>query len=247
MILCRIVFSFSLCVFGNLVPPVLLAVRPDTLAIEKIRTSRPTPIEIKILHIFISADVNEVRFDNIWVFQRPALNGPRGSRLGGSPWQVNISLPPQAVVYSFDEPNETQLLADQSAICKKMPADSLIDSVGFSFALPNNNGSCRTYIPLPYPVDSMAVCVSGSKVQLKSPVLKFNKIKPLRSRFSAIYTANNLAAGAKVEINLSGLPGKHSYLLEIICVVGLVLLILIALFTLYFKRKPIHEVAVAKG
>lgn len=185
---------------------------------------------IKWLRIFIRADVNEVHFRNFWVFERQTANGP---------WEASIDVPDRAVPFGFDEPNETELSAETGCIHKRMTADSLIDSVGFSFALPNQGRMCQTLIKPGYRVSSMVVYVSGPATQLISDVLKFDEFMASHSRFSGVYTAGNLPAGAKVEINLKGLPGRDCQFYEIVCVVGLVLIIIIALFTLYCKRRAI--------
>jgi hypothetical protein len=210
---------FCLCAFILLSPAILLA-------------DQPSSISIKMLHIFISADVNKVRFENIWVFQR---------QIPERPWQVNINLPEAAAAVSFDEPNETEFIPDSGTIRKRMAADSLIDSVGFSFVLPNHKGTCQTQITPPYPVDSMAVCVSGRTVKLESPTLKFNQFKTLRSKFFGVYTASNLTPATNVNINLTGLPSEDSSSVKTICLLGLGLIILIALLTLFWKRKPIKD------
>jgi len=201
------------------------------LASTALFAAEPNAPAVKWVHIFIRADVDEVRFENIWVFERQTV---------GCPWDVTIDLPEGAVLLHFDEPNETELLAGSGTIRKEMAADSLIDSVGFSFALPNQDGLCRTYIAAAYRIESMMVYVSGSATKIESRVLKYNKFMALRSVFSSVYTAGNLAAGTKLEINLSDLPYKDCGLLEIVCVVGLGLVIVIALLTLYRNRKAIN-------
>ena len=66
------VLHFALYIFSFLSPVVLFAAQ------------EPNAPSIKMLHVFIQADVNEVHFENIWVFQRRTLNRP---------WQVSIDLP----------------------------------------------------------------------------------------------------------------------------------------------------------
>lgn len=181
-----IAFSFSLCAFSFLLPVDLFVAEPNALS-------------IKWAHIFIRADVNEVHFENILVFERETANHP---------WEVSIDLPDGAIVLGFDEPNETELLAGGRIICKAMAADSLIDSVGFSFALPNRDGTCQTLIKPDYQVDIMVVYVSGPGTQLVSNALKSDEYGQSHSEFSSVYTASNLTAGTKIEINLRACHAK---------------------------------------
>lgn len=213
-------FYFCLFTFHFLSPAVLLAAEPSALPIDA--------IGIKWVHIFIRADVNEVSFENIWVFERQAENYP---------WPVCIDLPDEAVAAGFNGPNGTELVADSGTIRKTMAADSLIDSVGFSFALPNQKGMCRTSITPRYQVNLMVVSVSGPAVELASNILKPNEFMASHSRFSSVYTAAGLAADTKVNIKLSALPRRDCGLLEIACVVGLCLIVIIALITMYYNRK----------
>lgn len=208
-------FSLGICLFS---PVILLA-------------DEPNEPEIKMLHIFIQADVNKVYFENIWVFERQAAAGH---------WQVSVDLPDKAVVLGFDEPNETKFAAETGSVRKKMAVDSLIDSVGFSFALPNDKGMCRTSITPGCYVDSMVVYVSGSAAKLVSDTLAPSEYMQSHSRFSGVYTAGGLAAGKTIEITLSRLPHKDRGLVEIICLAGLGLLIMVALLTLYYNSKAIR-------
>ncbi len=207
-------FRFSLLVFSFLAPVILFADQPDT------------PV-VKWLSVYIRADVNEVRFENIWVFQRHKADRS---------WDVVISLPDDAVVLRLDEPNETELPATGRTIRKDMTADSLIDSIGFSLALPNQAGTCQTQIVPDYNVASIVVFVSGSAVRLVSNVLKYDEFRTSRSNFSSVYTADNVAAGTKVGIELKHLPCKARELSAIVCITGLALIVIIALFTIYYNR-----------
>ena len=219
-----IVFFLFLCV---LLPAGLFAAEPNVV---------PTgDVGIRMLHIFIRADVNEVHFENIWAFERQRPNGP---------WKVSVDLPGGAAVSGFDEPGETELQAGGRTVGRKMDVDSLIDSVGFSFVLPNQDGVCRTQIAPGYPVNSMVVYVSGSAVKLAGNVLKLDEYRVSHSKFSGVYTAGNLEAGARVEINLSRLPSGDCRLLENICVVGLGLIVLIALLIVYWNQKAIKNKSV---
>jgi hypothetical protein len=197
----------------------LFAAEPNILSIDS--------VSIKMLHIFIQADVNDVRFDNIWVFQ---------NRQRGEPWQVEVNLPDQAILLDFNEPNEAEFLKDSLSLRKKMAPNSVIGYMDFSFVLPNRNGLCRTSIEPSYRVNSIIVSVSGAATQLKSNLLKFNRTMVSRSRFSGVYTADNLPAGTKINMNLSRLPRESNKLPQVICVIGLSLIIIAALFTIYYSR-----------
>ena len=197
----------------------LFAVEPNATSTDAVR--------IKMLHIFIQADVNDVRFDNIWVFE---------NQQRGEPWQAGISLPDHAVLLDFNEPNEIEFVAESSNLRKKMAADSIIGYMDFSFVLPNRGGLCRTSIKPGYQVNSMAVSVSGPATQLKSDILKFHSSMASRDRLPRVYTAGNLAPKAKIDINLSRLPRKNSKMSQVICVAGLALIVTAALFTIYYNR-----------
>jgi len=198
----------------------LPAAEPNIVAVD--------PVWIKMMYVFISADANEVRFENVWVFKRHE---------GDLPWEVNINLPDGASGLHFDEPNETELLAGSGIVRKKIKADSLTDSVGFSFTLPNQGGLCRSFIKPGYRVDSMVVSVSGPAAKLVSNALKADQYKQLHSTFSGVYITNDLAADTKITINLSRLPAKDSSMSRTICLAGLALIVVIALLTMYYNLK----------
>ena len=189
---------------------------------------QPNEPNIEMLHVFVRANVNEVYFRNIWVFKRQDAN---------LPWDVSIDLPYMAIILNLDEPNEMEFATSPATIRKRMAAESLIDSVGFSFALPNQDGTCRTQISPKYRVHSMMVSVSGPDTQLISDILKPYKYRQSHLTLPKVYRAGDLAAGTEVEINLQYLPCKDSNALEIVCIVGLGLIIIISLFTMYYKRK----------
>lgn len=214
-----VALTFALYVFSFLLPSVLSAEEPNVPGTEA--------VGIKWVHIFIRADVNQVHFENIWVFERQAQNRP---------WQVSINLPDGAAALSFDEPNETEFATEPGTIRKRMAADSLIDSAGFSFVLPNQDGMCRTLIKPSYRVGLMVVSVSGPATQLESRVLRANEFMQSHSRFSGVYTAGDMAADTEVEINLARLPRRDRGLLEIACVAGLCLIVIIALLTVCWNR-----------
>jgi len=186
----------------------------------------PNAPSIKWLQVFIRADVNEVRFENIWVFERKTADGQ---------WDVSIDLPEGAAGLVLDETNQTLMTGTQS-IRMDMAAESLIDSVGFSFSLPNRTGTCRTFMTAGYHVNSMAVSVSGAGTKLVSNVLKPNEYMQSRSRLSGVYTAGDLPAGTRIEITLSRLPRRGNGLAEAICVAGLGLIIITAFLTLLQQK-----------
>ena len=187
-------------------------------------------IRVKTLYVFIGAVVDRVVFENIGVFERQDSKGP---------WQVNIALPDGSTITSLDEPNQIQLEQGGKRISKNMPADSLVDSVGFSFSLPNERGNCQTQIKCDYPIDSMAVHLSGPASMLTSDILKSNDFMAARSRFSSVYTANNLPAGSGVMINLSKLPQRDANILEFTAAGALGLIVIVALLTMYSRRTKI--------
>ena len=85
-------------------------------------------IKIKMLHIFIKADVNEVRFENLWAYRRDKAD---------SNWQVDIQIPESATLEQQKDPNNEQI---SQIVSKDLKADSLIDSVSFTYYIANNNG-----------------------------------------------------------------------------------------------------------
>lgn len=187
-------------------------------------------IKVKTFYVFIGADLDQVVFENIWVFERQDSD---------QPWQVSVALPDGSTLTGLDEPNQMQLEQNGKIISKNMPTDSLVDSVGFSFSLPNEQGNCQTQIKCDYPVDSMAVNLSGPACRLTSDILKSNDFMAARSRFSSVYTANNLPAGAKVMINLSKLPRRDANIMEFTAAGALGLIVIIALLTMYHRRRKI--------
>ncbi len=188
----------------------------------------PDQITIRMLHVFIQADVNDVRFENIWVFAREEASGP---------WQVDIDLKPNAELLHLDDPNETVFLPSPPAIRKTMAADSLVDSVGFSYLLPNTSGVCITEITPPCPVDSMVVSVSAPSTRLLSNLLKPDAFRRRRSVFSAVYSAANIPPGKPVSISLAGLPKMPSSLPRTLCALALALIFAAAAVTMYCGRR----------
>ena|GEM_PF-3628288 len=188
----------------------------------------PDQIAVRMLHVFIQADVNDVRFENIWVFAREEARGP---------WQVDIDLKPNAELLHLDDPNETVFLPSPPSIRKTMAADSLIDSVGFSYLLPNTSGVCITEITPPCPVDSMVVSVSAPSTRLRSNLLKPDAFRRERSGFSAVYAAANIPPGTPVSISLAGLPKIPSSLPRTLCALALALIFAGAAVTMYCGRR----------
>ena len=78
----------------------------------------------------------------------------------------------------------------------------------------------------------MVVYVSGPETTLKSDLLKLSSFRTLRSRYSSVYTANNIGAGRSVDVELSSLPAAEDMLVEYAAVMTLVLIVLTALLTL---------------
>jgi len=77
-------------------------------------------VKIKMLHVFIKADVNEVRFENLWVYRRDKA---------GTGWQVDIEIPETAVLETQDANSEQ----NRQIVSKELKADSVIDSVSFTY------------------------------------------------------------------------------------------------------------------
>ena len=186
-------------------------------------------IKIKMLHIFIKADVNEVRFENLWVYRRDKA---------GSSWEVDIGIPETAVLETQDANSEQT----SQIVSKELKADSLIDSASFTYFIANDNGRCRACFKTDHDIDSMVVYVSGPGTAVKSDLLKFNSYRALRSRYSGIYTAENIQAGRLVDIELSALPAGEDMLVEYISVFSLVLIVLTALITLLVCKLKIKKI-----
>ncbi len=173
---------------------------------------------VKMAHLFIRADANEVMIENIWVFERAKA---------GQPWTVEIQLPPQATGIRLDEPGSTSYDELTGKVKKTIAADSLIDSAGFSYLLDNVEGECSFEVESAYPVELMVASVSGPATRLMSDSLKFDEERQSRSRFSGVYTAENLPANLSVRLGLSNLPQPDSGLFETVClaVVGVILVL----------------------
>jgi len=195
-----------------------------------VEPNTPAQDTVKMLHLFIQADVNEIRFENIWVFERQSAKRP---------WQVSINLPDVAENIILDEPNRATFTEDTKIIRANLAADLAVDSVGFSYTLANRGGECRTFIKPDYKVNSVIVSAAGRATGLASEILKPNKFLASHSNaFSRIYSAYDLAVGTKIEINLTGLPCRSSQVFEIVCILGLEAIIIAALLTLlYYNLK----------
>jgi len=185
-------------------------------------------IKIKMLHIFIKADANEVRFENLWVYRRDNA---------GSDWAVNIEIPELAVLETQDA--NTQQIS--RTVTKQLNGESMIDSVSFTYFVANNRGKCPISFKADYDVASMIVYVSGPATAIKSDLLKFNSYQTLRSHYSAIYTAENIKAGQSVNIKLSALPTSGNMIVEYTSVFSLVLIVLTALLTLIVCKLTIKK------
>ena len=183
---------------------------------------------VKWLRIFIYADVNKVYFKNIWVFQR---------KISGSPRQVNIVLPADVTDVKPAEPNAVKFTADTCTVTAQMAADSTVGSVVFSYALKNSDGLCRTEIIPRYDIDSAVVYVSGPAADFGSNVLKYDKYISSKSVYSGAYTARNLKAAGRITINLKNLPRRDSRFPEVICIIGLGLIVAASLLTLILYSK----------
>lgn len=201
--------------------------RPAVLLAEEANS-----IRVKTLYVFIGADLDQVIFENIWVFERDDSNVP---------WQVGITLPSGSTLIGMDEPNQMHLEQGGRRISKNMTADSLVDSLGFSFSLLNRRGNCETQIKCDYRVESMVVHLSGPACRLSSDILKPNDFMAARSRFSSVYTANDLPAGTKLVVDLTRLPRKDSNIWEIATVLFLGLIVIIALLTMYYHQKKLKD------
>jgi len=186
-------------------------------------------IYVKMLHVTIRADVNEVRFDNIWVLARGDVNYPG---------DVSVDLPQSAFAVELAEPNESQYDRDKNRIYKQMGAETLIEALSFSYSLVNQKGSCLTAVLLPCEVDLMIVYVAGSQTGFAADLLRHNEFLTSRSRYSTVYKGEHLPAGGVVNMKLSKLPRKtfvKAYV--IICVAGSVLIVIAGLLIICFKGK----------
>ncbi|HPS54118.1 MAG TPA: hypothetical protein PLP05_00835 [Sedimentisphaerales bacterium] len=177
-------------------------------------------VKIKMLHVFIKADANEVRFENLWVYRRDKA---------GSDWKVDIEIPETAYLQDSKNDNSEQ---NNHIVSKSLNADSLIDSVNFTYYIANDNGRCLVSFKADYDIDSMTVYVSGPETALKCDLLKFNPYLTMRSRYSGVYTAENIRARQLLDIELSALPADEDMLIEYISVFSLALIVLTALLTL---------------
>ena len=197
-------------------------------AIPAAESNTSTQDVVKMLHLFIQADVNEVRFENIWVFERQPAK---------QPWKVIINLPDGAENITLDEPDKTTFTKDTRVIQAEMAADSPVDSIGFSYTLTNYDGKCLTFIKPDYEVNSIVVSTAGRATRLVSEVLKPNTFPASHpNAFSSFYSARDLAAGTKIEINLAGLPRRNSRLSEIVCILGLEVIVVVALLTSFYWK-----------
>jgi len=204
-------------------PAVVFCVLFPVLAV-----AEPNQPTVKMLHIFVQANENGVSFENIWVFEREDVN---------LPWEVGIDLPEGATALNVDEPNETESLKAGRIVRKKMPADSAMGAVGFSFIMPKNGDLCQTLIKSRYSIGSIVVFLSTPAVRLESNVLKMDESLTRRSDYAGIYTAEGLAGGAKIEINLKNLAAAGGRRIEIICLAGFAIIVIIALIILYYSRR----------
>ena len=187
---------------------------------------------IQMLHVAVRADTKEVHFENIWVFKRQSE---------GRPWQAVIDLPPAAVLVALDEPNQTQFLPDSKTIRKEMPPDSLIDSVGFTFALPNQNGACQTSISTAYRTANMLVSVSGRSTKFTGKLFKYDDFRTSRSRFSGVYTAADIPPSTDVKMALTSLPRPDGPWAQYFSIAALALIIALALFTILSARVAVKK------
>lgn len=185
-------------------------------------------VKIKMLHVFIKADVNDVRFENLWVYRRD--NADRS-------WGVNIEIPENAYLQGEEDIHNEQ---NSRIVSKDFTPDSQIGSVSFTYFINNIKGKCRVSFKPDYEIESMVVYVSGPQTIVRSDSLKFDGYRTLRSRYSGVYTAENINAGQTVNIELSALPADENMLIQYISVFSLALIVLTALLTLIackFKLK----------
>ena len=219
------VLGFIYCFAGLSATTVLSAQEPNESAVPAIR----------MLHVFIQADTEIVRFDNIWVFGRETTDGP---------WRVQIDLPKGAELLRLDDPNRAVVSEADGVIDVNMTGDSLVDSVGFSYLLANEGGRCRADIIPRYQVDSAVVSVSGTGTGFSSSVLSASTFRRERSRFSSVYAASGLSAGAPIDLELTALPSKDTFsrFLRIASVVGLGLILAVAGLTMYrYPKSKIED------
>ena len=181
---------------------------------------------VRVLHVFVKADVNDVRFENIWVIERPDVN---------SPWSASIEVPEGAELLQVDDPNLTSYIPSSGTVVKPLAADSKVGSLGLSYLLPNDAGACTTTIPLPHRVDSMVLSVSGKNTQVASNKLKFDSFRASRSAFSSVYHAGDLPASTEVMVSLSSLPREDPSLIRSITMVILALIFGLAAVTMLFS------------
>jgi len=210
---------------------VVVAVVAVACAVAAAGTAEPNETEavvIRMAHLFVQADVDDVRFDNIWVFEKPATE---------EPVTVDIVLPAQVELLGVDEPNEVRYVRSEGVIRRAIPGQSRVESVGFSYVVPNKAGRCYTELIVPYPARSIVVSVSGRQSRLDSNILRPDAFRKSRSRFSGLYTARDVAAGTKITISLSSLPCRDLRLVEWGCLLGLVLIFGAAGRTIHVCRR----------
>ena len=183
-------------------------------------------IEVKILHIFIRADVNEVRFENLWVFQRDKEQAG---------WKVEIKIDKDAKIKDWSGPRDGNVLK------ASLEDGSRIDSVGFTYFKRNQQGSCEVCVSSNYTIKSMVIYLSGTQSRIESDRLVYNDYMSARSRYSHVYTMSGIHRGERSRFNIEGLPVRGSYIIEIITICSLVLIVIIGLITLYYSRKSIKK------
>ncbi len=182
---------------------------------------------VKSLSIYVRADVNEVRFRNVWFFERKQTGGKR---------EIKIELPKKPVKLVLEDPDNTYYNSITNTLSAEISSGSLVDSVAYTFSLANEAGTCETELPTNYPVELIRVYVSGPATRISSNTLVRDEYVESRSNFSHVYKAVNVGPDARVAISLSGLPRIESRVWQIVCTAGLVLIIAGALFTIYHGR-----------
>ena len=183
-------------------------------------------IEVKMLHVFVKADVNEVRFENLWVFQREKEEGG---------WDVEIEVDKAGKVSNWAGEIEGNVLKAD------LEDGSRVDSVGFTFYKANVDGECEVGLPLGYAAESVVVYVSGAQSRLVSEQLEYSEYMSSRSRYSHVYSGKGIRGGGELRFRIDGLPRSGDSVVEIVTICSLVLIVIIGLITLYTGRKATRE------
>lgn len=185
-------------------------------------------IKVKMLHVFVEADVDTVLFKTLWVFENPDVQNH---------WNVELKIPAGSQLFNLDDPNSSEYSSRQNTITSVMQAGSRVGSVGFSFIAPNRAGTCGVILDCGYDIDKVDLYLSGSTTKLASGKLEYNDFVSARSDFSRVYSGRDLPVGEKLDITITGLVRKRADYSRGVCGIGFGLIVTAALTTLYYDRR----------